>query len=154
VWKRFFLSLLLLLCSFSLFAQAGAEQSGQSLTQLSSTINGKLLNLKAEINSLQTDLTSTTASLAQASQDLRISETERREWEAKSTTLSASLESISAELSDSLQTITVYKTRLERLNRDFLIFGIVGLVIILAKFAAFLLYAKGVKTPRWLDIIL
>jgi len=155
VRKLLFIFVLLLFFCLA-FAQDSvpADPREQTLTQLSSTINGKLLNLRDEIRSLQLDLTATTASLAQASQDLRVSESERLEWETKSTMLSTSLASINQKFSDSLQTITVYKTKLEERNRQLMIFGIIGAAIILAKVAAFILYAKRVPIPRWLDILL
>ena len=131
-----------------------ADLRQQSLTQLSSTINEKLLNLKEETQNLQRDLTATTASLAQASEDLRISETERLAWEAKSTTLSSSLASINQKFSDSLQSITVYKTKVEERNRQLLVIGIIGVVLMVAKIVAFIVYAKHVPIPRWLDILL
>ncbi|HCC38177.1 MAG TPA: hypothetical protein DEQ14_11530 [Treponema sp.] len=126
----------------------------QSLTQLSSNINEKLRDLKNKIDNLRNDLTATTASLTQASEDLKISESERRRWAAISTTLSASLDSINAELNSSLRTITVYKTKVEERNRQLLVIGIIGAVIILFKIAAFILYARRVPIPRWLDILL
>jgi hypothetical protein len=46
------------------------------------------------------------------------------------------------------------KAKVEQRNRQFLVIGIIGGLIILAKIAAFILYAKGLKTPRWLDILL
>jgi hypothetical protein len=64
------------------------------------------------------------------------------------------LASINQKFSDSLQTITVYKTKLEERNKQLLIIGIIGAVIILGKIAAFILYAKHIPIPRWLDIVL
>ncbi len=145
---------LLALDSLPAGPSASVELGEQSLTQLSSNINEKLRGLKSKIDNLRNDLTATTASLAQASEDLKISESERRRWAETSTRLSASLDSINAELNSSLRTITVYKTKLEERNRQLLVIGIIGAVIILFKIVAFILYAKRVPIPRWLDILL
>ena len=152
--------LVLVLCFVALFSGVfaldsfPADPQEQSLAQLSSNINEKLYGLKNKSDSLRNELTATTASLAQASEDLKISESERLRWETTSTTLSTSLNSINAELNNSLRTITVYKTRLEARNRQLLVIGIIGAVIILFKIMAFILYARCVPIPRWLDILL
>ena len=141
---------------FLLLAQDSSpvDPREQSLNNLSSIINDKLSNLKNEINNLQNELISTTASLEQASRDLRISESERQIWETRSTTLSTSLDSISRKYSDLLTTISVYKAKIDELNKILLYVGIAGAVIILLKIIAFIIYARGIKTPRWLDILL
>ena len=154
--KHGFIFLVLFVFCFFFLGQESSpvDPWEQSLTNLSSIINAKLLNLQSEINSLQIELTSTTASLDQASKDLRISESERELWETRSLTLSSSLDSINQKYSDLLTSINVYKAKLEDQNKLLLGIGIAGAVIILLKIIAFILYARGIKTPRWLDIIL
>ena len=152
--KCFFIHLVFFSLTLSAWDSTPAPPQEQSLTQLSSNINEKLRGLKSKIDSLRNDLTATTASLAQASEDLKISESERRKWAETSTRLSASLDSINAELNSSLRTIIVYKTKVEERNRLLFIIGIIGTVIILFKIAAFVLYAKRIPIPRWLDILL
>jgi hypothetical protein len=61
--------------------------------------------------------------------------------------LSAAYDSLSLSLAKEKERVAIR-------NKILLWIGIIGAVIILGKIAAFILYAKGVPMPRWLDIIL
>jgi hypothetical protein len=60
----------------------------------------------------------------------------------------------SAALENSNLLLELEREKVRARNKALLWFGITGSVIILGKIAAFILYAKSVKIPRWLDIIL
>ena len=67
---------------------------------------------------------------------------------------SASLTSINEELLSSYESIAVLEAQVSFRGKIVSILGIVFLVMILAKIAGYILYAKGVHVPRWLDILL
>jgi capsule polysaccharide export protein KpsE/RkpR len=88
--------------------------------------------------------------------------------QAKLDTQSGELTTLSTRLTDTMNSFRALSSELESLslqlelerervqarNKALLIIGIVGGAIILGKIAAFILYAKSVKIPRWLDIVL
>jgi hypothetical protein len=81
---------------------------------------------------------------------------------------SGELTTLSLRLTDTMNSFRALSNELENLNlqvelerekvrarnKALLWVGIIGGVIILGKIAAFILYAKRVPMPRWLDIVL
>ena len=147
--KRLFFGSLLLfvvLC-FPVLAQ-------DQLTQMSSAINEKLLSLKQQMLTMQNDLISTQASLQQANSDLAISQEEREQQLEMSTRLSSSLQTINEKLSDALKSLDDYKLKLHQRTATVIKLGAVLALLVLLKIVGYILYAKGIKLPRWLDILL
>ena len=65
-----------------------------------------------------------------------------------------SFRGLSAELENLNLKLAQEREKVRARNEALLWFGIIGVVIILGKIAAFILYAKHVPMPRWLDIVL
>lgn len=148
--RRLALSVLL---SVFVIVCVGAQQPKEELNNLSLSINEELVNLRQEINSLNNDLTRSIGQLNALSSSLKMSNEERELWKTKSTELSTSLENISVSLNNSYGKITELKTRLSVHKRVTIALGIIFGVLIIIKVVGFILYAKGIKLPRWIDII-
>ena len=143
----FLFCLLLLFCP-ALYSQDAEQQDlQQALQTTSSSIKSNLTLLKQQSDSMKMQLT-------EVSQALKSSQTTAAKWEQQSIALSNSLDSINSSLNNSYATITRYETQI-KLLKNILIVLIVLLATRLATlFIGFVLYAKGVKLPRWLDILL
>lgn len=132
---RRFLSFALLLC---LLLPAAAQQ--EELTNLSLSIKDRLLYLKQESAVMKTQLET-------LSKNLKASETERKALMEQSTKLSNSLMNINKQLSDCYN----------KIERDKVVIKILLYILVIrtiAMIAGYVLYAKGIKLPRWLDILL
>jgi hypothetical protein len=70
------------------------------------------------------------------------------------TNMMYSFRALSSELEDLNLQLELERERVRVRNKALLWVGIFGGVIILGKIAAFILYAKRVPIPRWLDIVL
>jgi hypothetical protein len=99
--------------------------------------------------------------LTELQQDLTLSENQRSYYQATSERLSTSLnstielcENLSQNLDQSRLELAAEKAKVKTRNKILLWAGLIGGVITLGKIAAFILYAKSVKIPRWLDILL
>ena len=147
--KRLLFFLCVLVCCLS-----AAQAQTPELDKLSSSINDELMSLKEETASLKTALLNMSKSLDNQSKILQLSETERKEWETKSTALSTSLQSINEQLNKSYEALTVYKHRLRQHQKALAIVAIILIVLLIGKGVGYYLYAKGIKLPRWLDILL
>ena len=146
-WRRFSAGLcLFLLCSCFCFASQHVLQQ-QTLTELSSSFSSRLTDLKK--NSVIV-----TEQLNQLSKTLESSQAEAAAWKEQSTRLSSSLVSINGELTECYQTITVYKTKLEHKTKIVTILLILLVIRFIGLFVGYYLYAKGIKLPRWLDLLL
>jgi hypothetical protein len=88
------------------------------------------------------------------SENLRLSESEAEQWKEQSTKLSASLTNINEELTTSHERISVLKSKLEQSTRVVAILGALVLIRIISALVGFMLALKGIKTPRWVDILL
>jgi len=146
-WKRFLAGLcLFLLCFCFCFASQHVLQQ-QTLTELSSSISNRLTDLKK--NSVIV-----TEQLNQLSKTLESSQAEAAAWKTQSTQLSSSLVSINGELTECYQTITIYKTKLEHKTKVVVILLVLLIIRFIGLFIGYYLYAKGIKLPRWLDLLL
>ena len=123
------------------------EERKEELEILSSNIRGRLLSLKQESLSMKERLETLSASL-ESSQGAQAVLTEQL------MSSSASLTSINEELMGCYDSIAKLEARVESRGRIVLVLGIVFGVMILAKIAGYILYAYGIKVPRWLDILL
>lgn len=146
--KLIFFFLVLVFCLSVVQAQT------PELDEMSSNISNELMSLKQETETLRNDLHNMSKSLASQSEILKLSETERREWEAKSTALSSSLQSINEQLNKSYETLTIYKHRIKQQQKKLAVLIIIFTLLMVAKFVGYYLYAKGIKLPRWLDLLL
>ena len=63
-------------------------------------------------------------------------------------------QNINAELNNCYETITRYETKLKGLIKIVTILLSVIVIRLLGMVAGYILYAKGIKLPRWLDILL
>jgi hypothetical protein len=140
----------LLLCSAVVLPVSANDQ----LTQMSSTISDKLQNLKQELLTIQSDLISTQVSLQQANSDLALSQQEREQQVAASMKLYDSLTTINEKLNDAYKSIDRYKVEIQQLHKIMWIAFGTALLIIALKVAGFILYAKHIPVPRWLDILI
>ena len=140
--RRLAVSLLLFVLCFPL-----VSQDQDQLTNLSSTIKEKLIDLKVQSANM-------TLLCETLQKDLEQSQIEASQWKEQSTMLSDSLTSINEQLMDSYETITKYEQQL-KLNRKINIsLTVILLIMIAAKILGYILYANGILVPRWLDILL
>ena len=139
------LLLVLLLLSLPSFSQDAEPQ--EELTSLSSSIASNLQSLRLESEAM-------VEQLIRLSQTLQQSESERKELEIQSSRLSSSLTAINAQLNDSYRTIAAYeeKLRMQRVTMTIMLL-VLGLRLV-GMVAGYILYANGIKLPRWLDILL
>ena len=149
MWKTskkqvFLLLVLLLLCSAS-HAQ-GAQQVESQLAETSSSISSKLIDLKKNSAIV-------TEQLRIVSERLVSSQSEVETLKEQSMTLSNSLITINEQLSDCYTTIEIQKQRIQLKNKVLTILIIIFSIFIIAKILCIILYSKGVKVPRIIDII-
>lgn len=155
MWKRtvfIALSLFLICVCFSqlLFAQDSQvvqAQSVQPLTELSSNIKEKLQDLKTQSQVIN-------ARLDMLSKNLEVSEGELLQWKEQSTKLSVSLRNINTELNECYRDIENYKRTLEERTVVLTWLAIFMVIRLVAVAIGYILYFKGIKVPRWLDILL
>ena len=139
------LLLVLLLLSLPSFSQDAEPQ--EELTSLSSSIASNLQSLRLESEAM-------VEQLIRLSQTFQQSESKRKELEIQSSRLSSSLTAINAQLNDSYRTIAAYeeKLRMQRVTMTIMLL-VLGLRLV-GMVAGYILYANGIKLPRWLDILL
>lgn len=142
-WHGFLLLAFLL----AFFCLRDASPQEQALRESYLSIRDKLTSLKSESELV-------TEQLTQLSESLTASQKEAAEWEAQSTTLSESLTSINEQLNDYLLTIEKQDAKLKTSRKVIAACGLLMIAISLLKILAYALYLKGIKLPRWLDILL
>ncbi len=150
-WLLYFLPcLVLLLCFQSYRAQAQTPE----LDNLFSTALGKLENSANKIDSLQNELSESrsyignleTLSSGQKQTLLRQQETLERQ--------SNSLQNINRELTATSQELMVYQMKLRGAIKWAAVLAGILIARLVSMIAGYILYARGVKLPRWLDILL
>lgn len=146
--KLFFSLLLCAVCMFHVQAQT------QELDQLSLSISKELQSLKNETSTLKNDLLNMTESLQTQSNLLKLSENELEIWKARSIGLSDSLKNINDLLNKSFETIAIYRHKLVHRMKIITVLMTIIVLMIIAKIIGYVLYAKGIKLPRWLDILM
>ena len=137
---------LLVLCFSSplCFAQ-DAEQ--QKLTEASLSIRSKLIDLKRNSEVVTEQLTLLSESLQQSQQ-------EAAEWKQTSIQLSDSLMSINEQLNGCYTAIELQKKQIANENIVLTWLIVIYIILLVGKVVGYVLYAKGIKLPRWLDILL
>lgn len=146
--KKFCLCLLLLVCS-----SLGHAQQDQ-LQQLSLNIKQTLQTLKQQSIDLQIELTDTTMSLNEASINLKLSNEERQRLMELSTNLQTSLNNMTEQSMKWYESSERYKVRLQIATRIVLIMATILAIMVFVKIIGYILYAKAIKVPRWLDILM
>lgn len=141
-----FLSFCLLVPVFAQDAQA-CQDKEQVLNQTSLLIKNKLQDLKTESDYMKQQLTELSASL-------KTSDLEQQRLKQQSMMLSASLTSINESLNNSYLTISKYEQKLKDKNRTLNILLIIVIIRICTTAIGYGFYIKGIKLPRWLDILL
>lgn len=153
MWKKLSICLFVCCCVVVLFCSVADQQETieQTLQATSSSIKDKLQNLKQNsdgimqlVTTLQNELINTRV----------LSETKQKALEQKSMNLSNSLTSINQQLNDSYKTITALEKKIAIKNNILTILIVILVIRTLGMFIGFLFYLKGIKLPRWLDIIL
>lgn len=146
-----YLLLLLVLCCVVSFpsycADASQLEQEAELSQLSSSIKDRLINLKVESEVMKQQLNT-------LSENLKMSQQEQKKWEEQSMSLSNSLTAINEQLNESYVLIEQQKVQLKTRLKIVTVLAIILGTRILAMGLGFILYAKGIKLPRWLDILL
>ena len=140
--KRFLLPCVL---CFACLSVAPAQE--KELTSLSSTIKEKLIDLKVS-SALVTE------QLNQVSEDLKASQNEASQWKELSTNLSNSLVSINEELNSCYMTIEKQEMQSKIKTKWITVLLVILIVRTIGMIAGYIIYAKGIKLPRWLDILL
>ena len=146
------LSVLFLLASSSLLHAQATEE--MTLTELSSTISRKLIDLKKNSAIV-------TEQLKTLSENLEQSQAEANRWKEQSMKLSNSLENITEELNRCYMTMNEYETTItkqkEKLSLRIKIVWILIIILglrVISMIVGFILCSKGISVPRWLDILL
>lgn len=140
------LSFCFLLPVFSQDAQAYQDKE-QVLSQTSSLIKSKLQDLKTESEFMKQQLIELSASL-------KTSDLEQQKLKTQSMMLSASLTSINESLNSSYLTISKYEQKLKDKNRTLNILLAIVIIRICTTVVGYGFYLKGIRLPRWLDILL
>lgn len=142
--RSFLVCLLLVLFVYVVPAQANLQEE---LTKTSSTINGMLLNLKVQSSNMKEQLET-------VSENLKASEAELNLWKQRSMDLSRSLDSINNSLTHSYTIITNYENRIAMQYKVLVVLLIIIVARLLMMIIGYILMFKGVKVPRWMDILL
>ena len=142
----------LALCAFVCLQPCWADvlpsaDAAEQLTATSSAIREKLTDLKAQSASM-------TALCETLQTSLEKSQAELAEWKAQSTALSYSLMSINEQLNDCYTTMTRYEEKLRARGRLVALLGVILIARFFCMIAGYILYARGVHLPRWVDILL
>lgn len=141
-----FLSFCLLVPVFAQDAQA-CQDKEQVLNQTSLLIKSKLQDLKTESDYMKQQLTELSASL-------KTSDLEQQRLKQQSMMLSASLTSINESLNNSYLTISKYEQKLKDKNKVLNILLAIVIIRICTTVVGYGFYIKGIRLPRWLDILL
>lgn len=147
---RKLLFVFVVLCCYS----AAAQQTEPSLTALSSSIADNLQYLKTESKNMVNQLQEYELVLQQSAKKLEEFEKERQALVSQSKTLSSYLMSINEQLNDCYKTMTVYETKLQQRMRIIVALLTILLIRFVLVIIGFVLYAKGIVLPRWVDILL
>ena len=142
--RSFLVCLLLALFVYVVPAQANLQEE---LTKTSSTINGMLLNLKVQSSNMKEQLET-------VSENLKASEAELSLWKQQSMDLSRSLDSINNSLTHSYTIITNYENKIAMQYKILVVLLIIIVARLLTMIIGYILMFKGVKVPRWMDILL
>ena len=138
--KKFILLLSFAFC----FALVPAQDK---LTETSSLIKQKLTDLR--VNSAVV-----TEQLITLSENLKISQQEALELKEQSMSLSSSLMNINKQLNNCYETIETQKSRIKFLWKVSVICLVILAMRTLLMILGFIVYAKGIHLPRWLDILI
>jgi len=150
--SRFLLLPLLLVFSLPLFSQdAEPDPLLSQQTSLSSAVRSALLSSRQSMTDLETFYQ---AMMSKLQNKLDIQSTELMTLSLRLTDTMNSFRDLSNKLENLNLQVELEKEKVRTRNKVLLWLGIIGGVIILGKIAAFILYAKRVPMPRWLDIIL
>lgn len=141
-----FLSFCLLVPVFAQDAQA-CQDKEQVLNQTSLLIKNKLQDLKTESDYMKQQL-------IELSSSLKTSDLEQQRLKQQSMMLSASLTSINESLNNSYLTISKYEQKLKDKNKTLNILLIIVIIRICTTAIGYGFYIKGIRLPRWLDILL
>lgn len=128
------------------FCQDAAQQE-MALTEMSLVINSKLIDLKKNSAIV-------TEQLKQLSENLESSQAEATAWKEQSMNLSSSLENINDELNSCYMTITKYEQKLKIRMNIITVLLIILIIRTICMIIGYIIYFKGIKLPRWLDILL
>lgn len=128
------------------FCQDAAQQE-MALTEMSLVINSKLIDLKKNSAIV-------TEQLKQLSENLESSQAEAIAWKEQSMNLSSSLENINDELNSCYMTITKYEQKLKIRMNIITVLLIILIIRTICMIIGYIIYFKGIKLPRWLDILL
>lgn len=142
--RSFLVCLLLVLFIYVAPAQANLQEE---LTKTSSTINGMLLDLKVQSSNMKEQLET-------VSENLKASEAELSLWKQQSMDLSRSLDSINNSLTHSYTIITNYESKIAMQYKILVVLLIIIVARLLTMIIGYILMFKGIKVPRWMDILL
>jgi len=117
-------------------------------------LTDRYLSIRDKLTSLKASSQLVTEQLIQVSENLKLSQKEAEEWKQTSTTLSENLMSINEQLNDSYETITKLQVKIQQKNRILTWLIVILAIRIMGMIVGYIIYAKGVKLPRWLDILL
>ena len=134
-------------------ASASSQQQYEPMSEVSSTIKEKLIDLKANSAAVTAQLETLQETLRTSQSKLEASQNEAEEWKTKSTQLSDSLTSINEELSSCYETITVYETKLKFRAKIISIFIVLLVLRLSLVVLSIILRTKGITLPTWFYII-
>ena len=126
------------------FAQDANPQEG--LTDKYLSIRDKLIDLKVNSEIV-------TEQLKTALENLEISQSEAKQWEQTSTQLSESLMNINEQYNDCFNQLVKEQTKNSHLTKVLFTLIIIFAIMIIVKIVFMILYMKGIKIPRIVDIL-
>jgi hypothetical protein len=148
------LSVFALLFFLFFFAGHPAKVQEDPLQTLSLNIRETLQTLKQQSISLQTELNDTITQLQTRSADLKLSENVRQRLTELSTSLQTSLTSMTEQSTKWYESSENYRLRLAAAVKWVITLALVLALRFIGMIAGYVLYARGVKLPRWFDILL
>ena len=136
-----------LLFVFFLFCGLPAVSQTEQLQETSLSIRNKLIDLKKNSAIV-------TEQLIALSENLQQSQQEAKQWKETSIQLSDSLMSINEQLNGCYSTIEAQTLKLHTRTKVITILLIILIVRTCLMICGYIIYAKGIRLPRWLDILL
>lgn len=132
---------------FFLFCGLPAVSQTEQLQETSSSIRSKLIDLKKNSAVVTEQLKTLSESLQQSQQ-------EAKQWKETSIQLSDSLMNINEQLNDCYSTIEKQTLRLNTRAKVIAALLIILIIRTCLMICGYIIYAKGIRLPRWLDILL
>lgn len=142
------------LCGLSLFLLLLLAPCYAHAQQEPDTQTSQYLNIRDNLMSIREQSVALSTELLMLQEQLSVSEAERTLLRAQSTQLSTSLMNINERLTCSYENILTLEHRLRLAYRTVLVLLVLLAIRLVSLIIGIVAYIRGIRLPRWLDILL